>query len=144
MTTPVNILDSKTAQTAKVTRFGQLVVAPLDYSVPVEHELDVVDTAFNFVEPQADHSIIITDIITSALPDISPVDSADVEIYEAGAIDSTIVLTGIVRPQLTRGQNLALIGLNLIVPEGRWVNAMTTDDTVIVTIMFYRAPVERV
>ena len=45
MSTPVNIKDSTTGTVAKVTRFGQLVVAPLQYSTPVADEVDVINTA---------------------------------------------------------------------------------------------------
>lgn len=138
----VNIQGDNNNIRAKVTRNGQLVVAPLSTSEPVAIKLDVVDTAFNFITPVHGQSIIITDIIASADKNVSNTTPADVEIYEADEADLTDVFKSIVRPQLIRATNLALTGLNLLVPEGKWVNAKTTDIGILVTIMFYRVPQE--
>lgn len=144
MPVPVNIQDSKDGVTARVTRFGQLVVAPLAYSTPVARELDTIDTAFNFLEPVSGESIVITDIIVSADKSVSVTDPAEVEIYEADAPDTIAIAQGIVSPRVLRGNGLELTGLNLLVPEGKWVNAKTNDNNILITIMFYRVPVEDV
>jgi len=144
MPAPVNIQDSLKGTIARVTKFGQLVVAPLDYSIPIERELDAINTAFNFIEPEAGHSIVITAILVSANKDVSVTDPADVNIFEADSITSLIPAPGIIRPQMVRSTNLPLTPLNLIIPEGKWVNATTTDDVIILTIMFYRVPAENI
>lgn len=144
MAGPVAIVDSKDGQAARVTRFGQLVVAPLAYSTPIAQELDVINTAFNFLSPESGKKIVITDIIVSADKSVSVTDPAEIEIYEAGAVDTITIDQGIVSPRLLRGRSLPLTGLNLLVPEGKWVNAKTNDNNVLVTIMFYRVPVEDV
>ena len=144
MGVPSTIQDSNSGLTAKVTRFGQLVVAPLQYSTPVTDELDVVDTAFNFIRPEQDHSIVITDIFVDADKSVSNTTPADVEIYEATTADTTTIDTGILSPRLLRGANRTATGLNLIIPEGKFVNAKTNDDVMTVTIMFYRVPAEDV
>ncbi len=141
MSTPINITDGG-GQVAKVTRFGQLVTAPIDYSDSVTVEMTVVNTAFNLVEPKAGSSIVITDIISSAERTVSPTTPADIEVYEASSINTIVVDDNIVRPQLTAASNLPLTGLNLLVPEGKFVNAKTDDATVLVTVMFYRVPAE--
>jgi len=144
MATPVNIKDGSSRVTAKVTKFGQLVVAPLQYSEPVLGNLNAIDTAFNFIEPQQNHSIVITDITVSADNSVSNVTPAEVEIYEATEPDTTAITKGIISPRVVRADNFALTGLNLIVPEGLFVNAKTNDDNILVTIMFYRVPAEDV
>ena len=142
MTTAIGIKDSKGDQAARVTRFGQLVVAPLDYSTPIEKELLTINEAFNFLAPESGQSIVITDIVVSTDKDVSNVDPADIVIYEADAADSLITSPTIIRPQMIRAENFSLVGLNLLVPEGKWVNAKTTDGGVLITIAFYRVPVE--
>lgn len=142
MTVPVNIMDTLNGVGVRVSRFGQLIVAPIDYSTPIEHDLDVADVAFNFIEPVAGHSIVITAIIVAADKDVSVTEPASIEIFEADAIDSTTPNPEIINPQLLRGANLPLIGLNMIVPEGKWVNATTTDTIITLTLLFYRVPVE--
>lgn len=138
----VSIIDSKTGYRARVTKFGQLVTSPLQYSTPVGKELLIADEAVNFIAPKQNQGIVITDIIASANKDVSNTDPADITIYEADSIDSIIPVNVIVQPQLLRSQNIPLNGLNLLIPEGRWVNATTNDGGILLTIMFYRIPVE--
>lgn len=144
MSTAVGIKDSKTKQQVRVTRFGQLVVAPLDYSEPIKRNLDTIDAAFNFLVPVSKRSIVITDIIVSTDRLVSVTDPAEIEIYQADAVDSLTESPGIVSPRLVRGEALTLTGLNWLVPEGKWVNAKTNDVNVLITIAFYRVPVEKV
>lgn len=144
MAGPVNIQDSHTGNTARVSRFGQLITAPLAYSEPVQQNLNIIDTAFNFLEPETGKSIVITDIIVSADKSVSVTDPAEIEIYESDEIDSLNIVQGIVSPRLLRGGDFNVTGLNLLVPEGRWVNATTSDNNILITIMFYRIPVETV
>lgn len=143
MANPVNIKDSDSGVKAKVTKFGQLVVAPLQYSTPVVNSLDVINTAFSFVEPQQDRSIVITDIVISADRNVG-VNGANVEIYEADAIDTITVDITILEVDMVKQTQLGLTGLNLLVPEGKFVNAKTNDVNILVTIMFYRVPAEDV
>jgi len=143
MSIPSVIKDNNSGVTAKVTEFGQLVVAPLQYSTPIVDELDVINTAFNFIEPQQDRSIVITDIIISA-DRVVGVNGADVEIYEAISADTTTVDITILEVDMVKQTQLGLTGLNLIVPEGKFVNAKTDDNNILVTIMFYRVPEEDV
>ena len=49
----------------------------------------------------------------------------------------------VVEPQLLRGNNYILTGLNWFVPEGFWLNAKTDDAGVLITIAAYRVPIER-
>lgn len=144
MTTPVNIQDSKTGIVAKVTRFGQLVVAPLQYSTPVTIALDATATAFNFIAPQAGKSIVITDIIVAANKNVSTTTPGNIEIFGADSVISTTPNPLIVSPQLVRSSSLGATGLNLLVDEGKWVNATTDDTEILITIMFYRVPVKDV
>ena len=142
MAAPTNITDALSGFAAKVTRFGQLIVAPLDYSKPVEHDLDAINTAFNFVTPSQDQNIVITDIVVSADKDVSANTPAIISIFEADAVDSIVPNALIIKPQLLRSENFAISGLNLLISEGKWINATTTDTTIILTIMFYRVPVK--
>ena len=141
MSIGAKIVDPGTNHAAKVTEFGQLVVAPIDYSDPVARDMDVIDTAFNFVTPTQDQQIVITDILVSANRDVSNTTPANVEIYEADAIDSLVPSDSIIKPQMIRATNLPLTGLNLLVREGKWVNAKTDDASILLTIMFYKVPV---
>lgn len=121
-----------------VTPFGQLVVAPLEYSSPITMAMDTIGVAFNFMAPVSDHFIVVTDIIVSADKDVSNTTPADVDIFTADAHDSVTPINEILRPQLTRASNFSLTGLNLKIDPGVWINATTTDTIVLLTVMFYR------
>lgn len=142
MAAPSVIKDHKTGQLARVTEFGQLVVAPLAYSTPIEATMVTPGVAYNLIEPSGGQSIVITDIVASADKNVSATTPAEVLIYEAEAPDTLASVANIVTPELVRAGNFILTGLNLIIPEGLWVNATTDDATIKLTIMFYRVPVE--
>lgn len=143
MTLGVEIKDDDSDLRARVTKYGQLVTAPLAFSNPVAKSLDVINTAFNFVEPQPGQSIIITDILTSADKNVSATDPANVIIYESDGIASLTNLRTLVQPQLIKSGNYLAIGLNLIVGEGRWINATTDDNNILLTILYYYVPAPR-
>lgn len=143
MANPTVIKDNNSGNTAKVTKFGQLVVAPLQYSTPVTQRLDTINTAFNFVSPEQGQSIVITDIIISASRTVG-VNGADVCVYESDSPESTSIVEEIVALDMVKQSSLPLNGLNLIVPEGLYVNAVTDDADVLITIYFYRVPAEDV
>ena len=132
------IIDGDTNKPAKVTIFGQLVTAPIEYSDASAQNLDVIGTAFNLVTPEHGKAIVVTDVIASADNTVSNTSPADIVIYESDSATSLNQLDVVVRPQLVRANNFILTGLNLIVPPGRWVNASTTDNSILVTLMFYR------
>lgn len=144
MAVPSVIKDKDSGNAAKVSRFGQLVVAPLDYSAPVTDSLTPINTAVNFIAPEQGRSIVITDIIASADRNVSNTTPSNVEIYTADSPTSTTVIDAVVSPQLLRGANLSLTGLNMLVGQGVWVNAKTDDDITLLTILFYRVPAEDV
>jgi len=144
MATPSVITDSNSGVKAKVSKHGQLIVAPLQFSTPVTDSLITINTAFNFIVPVQRKCIVITDILASADKNVSNVDPANVEIYTATAVDTTTVTKAIVSPQVLRAGNVSLTGLNLLIEDGVWVNAKTDDNNILLTIMFYRVPAENV
>lgn len=142
MSAPTVIQDSASGNRATVTKFGQLVVSPIDYSTPVAQTLDIINTAYNFIEPAQDQNIVITDIILTANKNVGATD-ATVTLYEASSIDTIISDKDILNLEMIKQSNIVMTGLNMIVSEGKFVNAKTDDDDIFVTIMYYRVPVKR-
>ncbi len=140
---PTVIKDGYTGNTATVTEFGQLVVAPVAYSSVVQAELAVINTAYNLLEPSQGQQIVITDIILTANRLVGAND-ATVDLYLADAPDALVFTPAdaVLSLELEKNGKLALTGLNLITRAGTWINAKTNDNTVFVTIMFYRVPVQ--
>jgi len=143
MPVPSYITDPHNGLAARVTEFGQLVTSPIAYSVPVAQTLSVIDTAYNYIEPEANHQIVITDIILTSDKNVGA-SGASVQVYCADAVDSTTVLTdgGVLDIEMLKNTSRDLIGLNFIVGKGFWVNAKTDDNNIQLTIGYYRVPVD--
>ena len=143
MPIPSHITDPRNSIAARVTEFGQLVTSAVAYSIPVTDVLDTTGTAFNYIEPEASHQIVITDIILTTDKNVG-VNGASVQIYCASAIDSTTVLNdgGVLDIEMLKNTSRDLIGLNFLVTEGFWVNAKTDDANIQLTIGYYRVPID--
>ena len=141
MTAFVQISDPKTNHTARVSEFGQLITAPIAYTTPTARTLAVVDEPVNFVEPEANHQVVITDIILSSDKNVGA-NGASVQVYFSDAVDSSNIVGGILDIEMLKNTSRDLIGLNFIVGEGLWVNAKTNDNNIQVTIGYYRVPIK--
>lgn len=133
----VNILDSAIGTIAKVTKSGELVVGPTSYDDTIHKKLDTDNTAFNFFLPKIDKQFVIKGIIAQADKDVSNVATADIIIYEASSAGTTTVDKILLNINLTRFGNFPGLPLNLLVEEGKFVNAKTDDNSVFMTIMGY-------
>lgn len=132
-----------TGSTARVTEYGQLIVAPLDFSSSQAIKLETANTAYNFVAPVQDKIIVITDILLYANKNVGAGD-ATVDVYTSDVgPDSTTIKESIIQTEMLKQTSRDLTGLNIKVNEGRWVNAKTDDDDVFVTIGYYYVPILR-
>jgi len=135
----VVITDGLCGRTAKVTEYGQVVTAPLDFSDSIPHDLLIINTAYNFFGPRPNKIFIITAMVFSGEKTSVGVNGATVDVYEADSATSTTVEVSklrVVVPQITP---VIMTGLNLKVSTGKWLNAKTDDNNVLVTIMGYYA-----
>lgn len=126
---------------AKVTKRGQLITAPLDFSTFYNAEVDVINTGFTIVTPRGGKQFVITSLIVYANKLVGTGD-ATVEIYEADSLDSTVVSASIFKQEMLKQTNLPLGQLNVIVSEGKWVNVKTDDNTIFVNMAGYYVDVE--
>lgn len=136
MAIDTNITDEAQGHVAKVTKRGQLVVAPLEFSEAYFQNLDVVLTAYNFAGPVTGKRFVITSITASGNKFIGT-DGALVEIYEADAEDSLISTKDIYGLPIPKNGQLAITPLNLVINEGVFLNASVDDDDVYLTITGY-------
>ena len=123
-----------------VTPIGQLVTAPFAYDDVIYKELAVNDTAYNFFLPQAGKQFVITGFYAKADKQVSSTTEADFIIYEATGLAVTTVSKILFETAMLQYDQLSLIGLNLLVNTGVWINGKTTDDDVHVTMMGYYIP----
>jgi hypothetical protein len=138
MSLSIEIEDGRggTRNKVAVTPRGQLVVAPIDFSSTTYNTMTVNDQAYNYVTPVRNRQFIITGIIVSGDRNVGT-GGSEVEIYEATAVDSTVVSNGLF--QFTVGKNITLpiTGLNVITNPGTWINAKMDDNNVNLTILGY-------
>lgn len=133
---PSVIKDSASGVEAKVTSYGQLVTAPVEYDDVVFNELAEPDTAYNFWVPSNESRIVITTIDLVADKQVSSTVSATIIIYEASSPDTTTVDKILYQTAMVQDQQKVL-NVNLLVNKGKFVNAKTTDDDIHMNLFGY-------
>ena len=123
----------------KLNELGQLSVAPYDYQEVVQLDLDSDNVAFNFFPPIVGKQFIISGILFNAAKSITS--DVAVDVYEASAVDATVIDKTIFQTELLRSETLPLIPLNILVTEGKWLNAKADDSIVSVSIFGFYVPV---
>jgi hypothetical protein len=137
----VQLYDGQgTATVAGVNPIGGLIVAPYSYDQTEFNELAAVNTAYNFYVPQGDKKFVITGIFFRADKQVSGSADATVVVYEATSDSETTVDKVLMQFAATEGDILTISPLNILVNEGRWVNAKTDDDDIHMTITGYYVP----
>ena len=136
MSMPIKLHDKKGENIAGVTKLGQVVVAPIEYSIPKYSALTVINTAYNFFPPKTRKEIVITDIIISTNKDVT-VNGSLIEIYCANNATSLTVEEEILTTQSAKNTTTVLTGLNWKIPSGFWINAKCASATVYITITGY-------
>ena len=135
MTTPVVIVGS-TGELAKVSSNGELSVSPVAPNVTQHWSMTAIDTAYNFAPPISGKKMRLQNILIYGNKNIGASD-ATVIIYTANSATSTDVLETVLEIELPKYKDRDLIGLNLQLPEGVFLNAKTDDNTVFLTMMGY-------
>ena len=143
MSTPIHIIDgSRGCRTkVRVTSIGQLVVSNYAYDLTKFNELAEPDTAYNFYKPRAGQQFVITGIRAKADRQVSTTVDAEVIIYEANSNDTITAMKILHEEAMVRGESVTLLPSNILVSQGSFVNAKTTDDDIFMTIMGYYIPV---
>lgn len=134
----VLIVDgSGKGRAATVTPIGQLVTAPYAYDETVFNELAAANTAYNFYEPKVGKKFVITGVLFRADKQVSSTVDATVVIYEATTGVTTTVSKVLIQFAVVQGDIINATPLNILVAEGRYVNAKTDDDDIHMTIVGY-------
>jgi hypothetical protein len=129
-----------TVTAARVTPLGQLVTAPFAYDETKFVVLGTADAGVNFYKPKAGKQFVITGLIAAGNLSIAANALATVIVYEASSDATATVDKSLVQFGVTRLQTAPLLPLNILVEEGKFVNAKTDDDDVFLTIMGYYIP----
>jgi len=143
MTGPVHIVDGRgaTKNRACVTSVGQVITAPFDYDLAEFRSLSVIDTAFNFYQPQIGKQFVITGMRIKAGRFVSNTIDATIVIYE-GTSDITLTEDRVLFEEaLIRSEDVTLLPTNILASEGKFINAKTDDATIFINIMGYFIPI---
>ncbi len=147
MSTAIRIEGSNgrtaSALEVQVSPQGALVTAPFDYDLVSSVSAAVVATAYNLFKPRVGKQFVITAIKMRGSKDVSTTVDATVEIYEASAIDSTTVDRALYTDIVVRFESTTLGSVNILVNEGKFINAKTDDNSVQVTMTGYFVPVNQ-
>lgn len=122
-----------TGNTATVTHRGQLVVAPLDFSNPIEHDLCCACVGTTFFPPESAKQFVITDIFVNTNRS-TPTAGIVVEIYESCADASLTVDKCIFAIDLPKQSGVGHTSLNFLINKGKWLNAKIEVSTGVVSI----------
>lgn len=135
----VNLLDGFGNKTPiRVSRIGQLIIAPFSYDETSFQRLDVADVAFNFYGPIQGQQFVITGLV--AVADIIGNAVSSVVFYEADSKIKTTPLNIIYEDSLGKGERTVLLPLNILTSPNVFINATTTEETIKVTVMGYYIP----
>jgi len=122
-------------QHVQVTTAGEVVVAAGPYDFTKYHELDVINTAYNFYKPRDREQFVITGIIMYGDKQVSSATNATVIIYEASAEDTTTVDRILVQVEVGQNQSVPFPSMRVLANYGTYINAKTDDDDVHVTML---------
>ena len=124
----------------RITTAGQIVTGNLAFDLTKFVKLDVATTVYNFYKPKAGLQFIISGIIATGNKSIAANAEALVEIYEGSSITDATVDKELITFGLTQSTVLPMFPLNILVSEGKFVNARTSDDDVFLTVVGYYIP----
>ena len=127
-------------RTAEVDEQGKLVTGAGFFDETQYLELDVTNTAYNFFGPRGRSKFIVTGMILKADQGVSNTVDAEVVVYVAAAEDTLTVDKVVIQSAMTRGDLLPLFPLNVEIPQGKYLNAKTTDDDIHITIISHYFP----
>ena len=124
----------------KVTRTGALVTSPFAYDQTKFGELGTADAAVNFYTPKFNQQFVISGVIATADKQVGAADDATVVIFEASNTTTATEDKVLLQFVLTQSQVVALLPLNILVAEGKFINAKTDNDDIHMNIFGYYIP----
>ena len=133
----VSIEGGDSGRVADVTPDGALAVGPVSFNLVEFNELAAAATAYNFYSPLPGKQFVVTAIFAYGDKQVSSSTNATVEVYEASSTSEATVDKIIMQFEIGQNQFHPFTSLNLLVNEGKFINAKTDDDDVHMNILGY-------
>jgi len=138
---PVNsyIIDASSGRSVKVLPGGALATTGVMPSVSFNAELAVDDVVVNIVPAKADHSFCVTGALLTGDKSIDQNVDASVVLYVGDSETTAAVdaISSLFIVPVARSSSRDILSILLDTPEGKWINGVTTDDNVFITILGY-------
>lgn len=123
---------------ARVNRYGVLAVGPLAFSSSYNAELTVDNTPVNLITPMSGQNFIITSIYVKGSKAINATTDATFTIYENGVGPTDTTQTKVILTvPVGRSESLSVSGIQVLVQQGYWLNAVATDSNINVVVFGY-------
>ena len=133
----VSVEGGDSGRVATVTPDGALAVGPVSFNLIQFNELAAINTAYNFYSPLAGKQFVVTAIFAYGDKQVAAASNATVEVYEASSTSATAVDKIIMQFEIGQNEFHPFTSLNLLVNEGKFINAKTDDDDVHMNILGY-------
>ena len=133
---PVTLFAGTTPIAA--SKIGQVITAPYAYDSVKAITLGVDDQVYNFYKPIVGKSFVVTGIVLNANKSVTS--ECIIDVYQGSSVADSDTTLNILKVELLKNTSMTLLGLNILVQDGKWVNAKTDDDDVFCTIMGYYIP----
>ena len=132
----VHIADPTNDTAVSVSSNGELHTAPLHHNQSIHYKLDTINTAYTFADIQTGKEMHLENILIYANKGVGTND-ATVTIYTSLEADSLVVKDVIMEFEIPKYGTRDLIGLNLKLGGGVYLNAKTDDNDIFLTMMGY-------
>ena len=119
------------------------MVSTADFDLVSSVSCAVADTAYNVFEPRPGHQFVTTALKIRGSKDVSNTIDATVLVYESLGPLSTTSARDIFSELIVRFESTTLAPINILINEGVYINAKTTEATATVTITGYFVPTKQ-
>lgn len=131
------IIDPRSSKKASVSGGGYLAVGPFHPSESFNAELGEPDVPVNILPAKTNTIFTITGIVLTGNKQVDNVVDATVTIYEATGATSAVQSKVLLEVPVARSGNLTMTALHLDASESVYINGVTDDDDIFVTILGY-------
>lgn len=132
----VYVRDGRNDRAVDITPNGEMVVSAIKPNISVHHKMDTINTAYNFAPIVTGKRMILQNILVYGNKNVG-INDATVTIYTADALESTTPIRTVLEFEVPEKQSRDIIGLNLDLGSGVFLNATTDDNDVFLTMMGY-------
>jgi hypothetical protein len=121
------IVGGKDRTEVLVTKFGQIITSPIDFSTFYLGSTAADDVPVNVVPPKSGFFFVVTSIILSGDRSIGA-NGAVTTVFtsDIGPVD-TVQESVIITEEIAKQTRMTTVALNIRVPEAKWVNVVSDD-----------------